>query len=161
MNMAIPQALIHLKQVLMTPLTQLHIIPLYVIIQSAVFLSVWFIMNTFFFKPFSTVYEKRNSKTIRALEDAKTLNHESENLEADLRKKIEQSTASANKLRLSYIEDAKNKRDEMIKKAGKEMQEYIKSMVSQIEKEKTDLLGRLSADIKQFIPLISGKMMLK
>lgn len=161
MNVVSLQALIHLKQVLMVPLTQLHLIPFYLIIQGAIFISVWILMNTFFFKPFARVYEKRNSKTVRALQESQTLNKESEDLESELRRKIEESTAAANRTRLTYIAEAKNKRDEMIQKANGEIQEHIKTMIAQIEKEKADLLAKLEADVRQFVPILSKKMMLK
>ncbi len=144
-----------------TPLTQFNIIPLDVLEQAIIFWAVWILLNKFFFQSFAKVYEKRGSKTVKAIEDAKLLNKESEALEDDLREKIKQSTEAGNKLRLSYVEEAKKRRDEAFEKANKDMQEHLKSMIAQIEKEKTDLLVKLEEGIKQFIPLIAKKMMLK
>ncbi len=146
---------------LVAPLTQFNIIPLHVIIQGVIFGMVWFLLDRLFFKPFAKVYEKRSLKTIKAVEEAKTLNKESESLEAELKKRIERSTAEANKLRMSAIAEAKNKREEMLKQVNDEMQKQIKSMVAGINKEKTGIISKLDSEIKRFIPRIAERMMIK
>ncbi len=139
----------------------MHIIYSQVLIQAVVFWIIWFLLNQVFFKPFSRVYEKRSSKTVMAIEEAKLLNKESEDLEAELKKKIDEAIMAANKLKLSITEQAKKNREDILKKASDAMQEQLKSMTIQIEKEKIEILNKLNSDIKQFIPLISRKMMLK
>ncbi len=139
----------------------MHIIYSQVLIQAVVFWIIWFLLNQVFFKPFSRVYEKRSSKTVKAIEEAKLLNKESEDLESKLKNKINETIVAANSLRLSVIEEAKKNREDTLKKANEAMQEQLKSMIGQIEKEKVGILNRLNSDIKQFIPLISRKMMLK
>ncbi len=139
----------------------MHIIYSQVLIQAVVFWIIWILLNQVFFKPFSRVYEKRNLKTVKAIEEAKLLNKEAEDLEVQLRKKIDAAIESANSLRLSVTEDAKKSREDMLKKANDTMQQQLKSMIELLEKEKVEMLNKLNTDIKQFIPLISRKMMLK
>ncbi len=139
----------------------MHIIYSQVLIQAVVFWIIWFLLNQVFFKPFSRVYEKRGLKTVKAIEEARLLNKESEDLEAELRKKINEAIESANNLRLSVTEEAKKSRETMLQKANTAMQDQVKAMIGQLEKEKTEILNRLSSDIQQFVPLISRKMMLK
>jgi F0F1-type ATP synthase membrane subunit b/b' len=139
----------------------MHIIYSQVLIQAVVFWIIWFLLNQVFFKPFSRVYEKRGLKTVKAIEEARLLNKESEDLEAELRKKINEAIESANNLRLSVTEEAKKSRETMLQKANTTMQDQVKAMIGQLEKEKTEILNRLSSDIQQFVPLISRKMMLK
>jgi F0F1-type ATP synthase membrane subunit b/b' len=144
-----------------TPLTQFNIIPLNVLEQAVIFWIIWFLLNQVFFKPFSRVYEKRSSKTVKAIEEAKLLNKESGDLEAELKNKIDEAIVAASSLRLSVTEEAKKNREDTLKKANEAMQEQLKSIMEKIEKEKVEILNRLSSDIQQFIPLISRKMMLK
>ena len=139
----------------------MHIIYSQVLIQAVVFWLIWFLLNQVFFKPFSRVYEKRNSKTVKAVEEAKLLNKESEDLETELRQKVDAAIGSANSLRLSVTEEAKKGREDMVKKANDTMQQQLHSMTEQLEKEKIEIMTKLDTDIKQFIPLISRKMMLK
>ena len=139
----------------------MHIIYSQVLIQAVVFWIIWFLLNQVFFKPFSRVYEKRNSKTVKAIEEARLLNKISEDLEAELRMKIDAAIESANSLKLSVTEEAKKSREDMLKQANDTMQRQLKSMIEQLEKEKVEILNKLNTDIKQFIPLISRKMMLK
>ena len=139
----------------------MHRIYSQVLIQAVVFWIIWFLLNQVFFKPFSRVYEKRNSKTVKAIEEARLLNKESEDLEAELRTKIDAAIESANSMRMSVTEDAKKSREDMLKKANDAMQQQLKSMTELLEKEKTGILNKLNTDIKQFLPLISRKMMLK
>jgi F-type H+-transporting ATPase subunit b len=139
----------------------MHIIYSQLLIQAIVFWVIWFLLNQLFFKPFSRVYEKRNSKTVKAIEEAKLLNKESEDLEAELKKKIDETIESANKLRMSVVEEAKKNRENMIKQANETMQKHIKNMREQIEKERDEILKKVDSDIKQFIPLIARKMMLR
>lgn len=139
----------------------MNIIYSQVLIQAAVFLIVWFLLNKLFFKPFIKVYEKRNLKTIKAIEESKLLNKESEDLEAELKRRIDDTISNANKVRMSVIEEAKKKRESMLKQANESAQANIRAMREQIEKEKEDIINRLDADIKQFVPLIARKMMLK
>ena len=139
----------------------MHIIYSQVLIQAVVFWIIWFLLNQVFFKPFSRVYEKRNLKTVKAIEESKLLNKEAEDMEAQLRKKIDGAIKTANSLRLSVTEDAKKSREDMLKKANDTMQQQLKSMAGLLEKEKVEMLNKLNTDIKQFIPLISKKMMLK
>lgn len=139
----------------------MHIIYSQVLIQAVVFWIIWFLLNQVFFKPFAKVYEKRSSKTVKAIEDAKRLNKESEDLEAQLKKKIDETLEAANKLRLSVTEDAKKNRESMVQKAHDSMQTQLETITGQIEKEKGEILNKLNSELKQFVPVISRKMMLK
>ena len=139
----------------------MHIVPLQLLIQGAVFLIVWFLLNQLFFKPFSRVYEKRSSKTVKAIEAAKLSDKESEELESQLRMKINDAMASANEMKLSVIADAKTRREDTVRQANEVMQKQLQSMLAQIVQEKDALIARVDAEVKQFVPLISGKMMLK
>ncbi|MCL4558547.1 MAG: ATP synthase F0 subunit B [Deltaproteobacteria bacterium] len=131
------------------------------LIQLAVFCAVWFLLSRIFFRPFSMIYEKRSSKTTKAIEEARLLNKESEDMEGELRTKINEAVRTADNLRKSGVEEAKKRREDMLRQANEAMQGQLKSMVERIEKEKAEIFDRLNAEISQFIPMISKKMMLQ
>ncbi len=139
----------------------MNINPLQVLIQAVAFWIIWFLLNQVFFKPFAKVYEKRNSKTVKALEEAKRLNMDSENIEAQLKKKIDEAIQAANSLRLSVTEEAKKNREATVQKARDAMQANLESITGQIDKEKNEILSKVDTGLQQFVPALSRKMMLK
>ena len=131
------------------------------LIQLAVFCAVWFWLSRMFFRPFSRIYGKRSSKTTKAIEEARLLNRESEDMEGELRAKINEAVRAADSLRQSGVEEAKKRREDMLRQANEAMQGQLKSMVERIEREKAEIFDRLNAEIGQFVPMISKKMMLQ
>ncbi len=161
MNITNVPILVSLWRGLNTPLTQFNILPLNVLEQAIIFWSIWYFLNRLFFRSYARVYEKRNAMTVRAIEEARLLNKESEDLEGALSAKINEAVRVADGIRLAGVEAAKKRREDMLRQASEAMQGKLKSMMADIEKEKTEMLRRLDSDIRQFIPAISKKMMLR
>ncbi len=126
-----------------------------------IFLTFWFLMSRFAFKPIAESLKKREMDIQEALDQAKQAREEMANLQAENEKLL----AQAREERANILKDAKEAKDEIIaeakERANAEYKRKVESAIQDIENQKMAALVDLKNSAGRLAIEIAEKVLLK
>ena len=126
-----------------------------------IFLTFWFLMSRFAFKPIAESLKKREMDIQDALDQAKQAREEMANLQAENEKLL----AQAREERANILKDAKEAKDEIIaeakERANAEYKRKVESAIQDIENQKMAALVELKNNAGKLAIEIAEKVLLK
>jgi len=108
--------------------------------QLIIFLVLWAILSKVVFRPYLGLLDERDRKTSGARREAADLELEAERLKAEYDEKIAQAEAAGSVAKESILNEARQRRDELLTRAREEASSALESvrqeLQSQIVKER-------------------------
>jgi F-type H+-transporting ATPase subunit b len=101
--------------------------------QILLFLVLWLVISKVLFRPYMTLLEEREQKTVGADDDAYSLEHQAEQLRAQYQDTIANATAAGQKTKEAIVQDARQQREALLSDAREEAARILEQVRLEIQ----------------------------
>jgi F-type H+-transporting ATPase subunit b len=103
--------------------------------QILLFLVLWLVISKVLFRPYMTLLEEREQKTVGADDNAYSLEHEAEQLRAQYQDAIANATAAGQTTKEAIVQDARQQREALLSEAREEAAGILEQVRLEIQSQ--------------------------
>lgn len=103
--------------------------------QILLFLVLWLVISKVLFRPYMTLLEEREQKTVGADDDAYSLEHQAEQLRAQYQDAIANATAAGQTTKEAIVQDARQQREALLSDAREEAARILEQVRLEIQSQ--------------------------